>query len=114
MKERAAHAETSDTSLLARLDELEWAQALRALDELDVLTGSLLRAVKEALTYLDRRTYDMFGARVEQLPLIWARLVDAGFEPGHAYGKSLRTVKSCVGSTWCRYGVQDSVRMAID
>ncbi|MEV8015515.1 nitrite reductase large subunit NirB [Streptomyces sp. NPDC086554] len=57
---------------------------------------------------------DMFGARVEQLPMIWARLVDAGFESGHAYGKSLRTVKSCVGQTWCRYGVQDSVRMAID
>ncbi|MEY9488714.1 nitrite reductase (NADH) large subunit [Streptomyces calvus] len=57
---------------------------------------------------------DMFGARVEQLPLIWTRLVDAGFESGHAYGKSLRTVKSCVGRTWCRYGVQDSVRMAID
>lgn len=56
---------------------------------------------------------DMFGARVEQLPLIWRRLVDAGFESGHAYGKSLRTVKSCVGSTWCRYGVQDSVAMAI-
>jgi nitrite reductase (NADH) large subunit len=57
---------------------------------------------------------DLFGARVEQLPLIWTRLVDAGFESGHAYGKSLRTVKSCVGQTWCRYGVQDSVRMAID
>ena len=57
---------------------------------------------------------DMFGARVEQLPLIWTRLVDAGFESGHAYGKSLRTVKSCVGSTWCRYGVQDSVGLAID
>ncbi|RVU26028.1 nitrite reductase large subunit [Streptomyces antnestii] len=57
---------------------------------------------------------DLFGARVEQLPLIWARLVDAGFESGHAYGKALRTVKSCVGQTWCRYGVQDSVRMAID
>ncbi|KAB8170989.1 nitrite reductase large subunit [Streptomyces sp. 3MP-14] len=57
---------------------------------------------------------DMFGARVDQLPLIWARLVEAGFESGHAYGKALRTVKSCVGSTWCRYGVQDSVRMAID
>ncbi|WP_055586525.1 nitrite reductase large subunit NirB [Streptacidiphilus griseoplanus] len=56
---------------------------------------------------------DLFGARVDQLPQIWARLVDAGFESGHAYGKSLRTVKSCVGSTWCRYGVQDSVRMAI-
>jgi nitrite reductase (NADH) large subunit len=57
---------------------------------------------------------DMFGARVEQLPLIWTRLVSAGFESGHAYGKALRTVKSCVGQTWCRYGVQDSVRMAID
>ncbi|MFZ2528324.1 MAG: nitrite reductase large subunit NirB [Rhodococcus sp. (in: high G+C Gram-positive bacteria)] len=57
---------------------------------------------------------DMFGARVEQLPLIWQRLVDAGMESGQAYGKSLRTVKSCVGSTWCRYGVQDSVGMAVD
>lgn len=56
---------------------------------------------------------DMFGARVEQLPEIWRRLVDAGFESGHAYGKALRTVKSCVGSTWCRYGVQDSVGMAV-
>ncbi|MEO3814822.1 nitrite reductase large subunit NirB [Sphaerisporangium sp. B11E5] len=56
---------------------------------------------------------DLFGARVEQLPAIWKRLVDAGFESGHAYGKALRTVKSCVGSTWCRYGVQDSVGMAI-
>jgi nitrite reductase (NADH) large subunit len=56
---------------------------------------------------------DMFGARVEQLPAIWKRLVDAGFESGHAYGKSLRTVKSCVGSTWCRYGQQDSVGMAV-
>ncbi|TJZ55714.1 nitrite reductase large subunit [Streptomyces piniterrae] len=57
---------------------------------------------------------DLFGARVDQLPQVWARLVDAGFESGHAYGKALRTVKSCVGQTWCRYGVQDSVRMAID
>ena len=57
---------------------------------------------------------DMFGARVEQLPAIWRRLVDAGFESGHAYGKALRTVKSCVGSTWCRFGVQDSVQLAID
>ncbi|MGC4933711.1 nitrite reductase large subunit NirB [Gordonia sp. DT30] len=56
---------------------------------------------------------DLFGARVEQLPKIWRRLVDAGMESGHAYGKSLRTVKSCVGETWCRYGVQDSVGMAV-
>jgi len=57
---------------------------------------------------------DMFGARLEELPLIWEELVAAGFESGHAYGKSLRTVKSCVGSTWCRYGVDDSVGLAID
>ncbi|GAA0484045.1 nitrite reductase small subunit NirD [Tatumella sp. JGM100] len=56
---------------------------------------------------------DLFGARLEQLPDIWRELLDAGFETGHAYGKSLRTVKSCVGSTWCRYGVQDSTRLAI-
>jgi nitrite reductase (NADH) large subunit len=57
---------------------------------------------------------DLLGARLEQLPLIWKRLTDAGFESGHAYGKALRTVKSCVGSTWCRYGVQDSVALAIE
>ncbi|MFF2143728.1 nitrite reductase large subunit NirB [Kitasatospora sp. NPDC058190] len=57
---------------------------------------------------------DMFGATVDQLPVIWSRLVDAGFESGHAYGKSLRTVKSCVGETWCRYGVQDSTALAIE
>lgn len=56
---------------------------------------------------------DLFGARIEQLPHIWRRLVEHGFESGHAYGKSLRTVKSCVGSTWCRFGVQDSVAMAV-
>jgi nitrite reductase (NADH) large subunit len=56
---------------------------------------------------------DLFGARVEQLPAIWRRLVDAGFESGHAYGKALRTVKSCVGSTWCRYGQHDSVGLAV-
>ncbi|MFI9818589.1 nitrite reductase large subunit NirB [Saccharothrix variisporea] len=57
---------------------------------------------------------DLFGATVDQLPQIWKRLVDAGFESGHAYGKALRTVKSCVGTTWCRYGVQDSVGLAIE
>jgi len=56
---------------------------------------------------------DMFGARVEQLPAIWEELIEEGFESGHAYGKSLRTIKSCVGSAWCRYGVQDSVSYAI-
>jgi nitrite reductase (NADH) large subunit len=57
---------------------------------------------------------DLLGATVDQLPDIWRRLVDAGFESGHAYGKALRTVKSCVGSTWCRYGVQDSVGLAVE
>jgi nitrite reductase (NADH) large subunit len=57
---------------------------------------------------------DLLGARVEQLPAIWRRLVDAGFESGHAYGKAVRTVKSCIGSTWCRYGVQDSVSLAVE
>ena len=48
------------------------------------------------------------------MPLIWEELIAAGFESGHAYGKSLRTVKSCVGSTWCRYGVGDSVGLAVE
>lgn len=56
---------------------------------------------------------DLLGARVDQLPEIWEELVAAGFESGHAYGKALRTVKSCVGSTWCRFGVQDSTSLAI-
>ena len=57
---------------------------------------------------------DLFGAHVGDLPKIWEELIVAGFESGHAYGKSLRTVKSCVGTTWCRYGVQDSVTFAVE
>jgi len=57
---------------------------------------------------------DFFGARLDQLPKIWKDLIDHGFESGHAYGKSLRTVKSCVGSTWCRYGMDESVSFAIE
>ncbi len=57
---------------------------------------------------------DLFGAQLHQLPDIWKELIDAGFESGHAYGKSLRTVKSCVGSTWCRYGMHESVTFAIE
>ena len=56
---------------------------------------------------------DMFGAKKEDLIDIWTALVDAGMESGHAYAKSLRTVKSCVGSTWCRFGIGDSVGMAV-
>lgn len=57
---------------------------------------------------------DMFGAQLNELPLIWEELIKEGFESGHAYGKSLRTVKSCVGSTWCRYGMDESVSFAIE
>lgn len=56
---------------------------------------------------------DLFGAQKQDLPDIWEELVDAGFESGHAYGKSLRTVKSCVGSSFCRYGIGDSVGLAV-
>jgi nitrite reductase (NADH) large subunit len=56
---------------------------------------------------------DLFGAHLSDLPAIWETLIDAGFESGHAYGKALRTVKSCVGSTWCRFGLHDSVSYAI-
>lgn len=56
---------------------------------------------------------DMFGAHLSDLPSIWEELIAAGFESGHAYGKGLRTVKSCVGSTWCRFGLHDSVSFAI-
>ncbi len=57
---------------------------------------------------------DLFGAHLNDLPAIWEELIEAGFESGHAYGKALRTVKSCVGSTWCRFGLHDSVSFAIE
>ena len=56
---------------------------------------------------------DLYGAKRHQLPSIWKILIDAGLETGHANGKALRTVKSCIGTNWCRFGVQDSTRMAI-
>jgi nitrite reductase (NADH) large subunit len=56
---------------------------------------------------------DMLGAPVHRLPEIWEELVDAGFESGHAYGKAMRTIKSCVGTTWCRFAVGDSVGFAV-
>ncbi|KAG6907837.1 hypothetical protein DXG01_007219 [Tephrocybe rancida] len=57
---------------------------------------------------------DLFGAAKTDLPEIWEQLGKAGFESGHAYGKALRTVKSCVGTSWCRYGIGDSVGFAIE
>lgn len=82
-------------------------------DKLIVL-GQVAKQYKLYTKVTGGQRIDLFGARVEQLPAIWKTLIEAGFETGHAYAKSLRTVKSCVGSTWCRYGVQDSVGKAIE
>ena len=79
-----------------------------------ILIGEIARDFGLYTKITGGQRIDMFGARVEQLPQIWSRLVEGGMESGQAYGKSLRTVKSCVGSDWCRYGQQDSVQMAID
>jgi nitrite reductase (NADH) large subunit len=79
-----------------------------------IAMGQIAQKYKLYTKITGGQRFDMFGARLEQLPLIWKELIDVGFETGHAYAKSLRTVKSCVGSTWCRYGVQDSVGQAID
>jgi len=79
-----------------------------------ILIGEIARDFNLYTKITGGQRIDMFGARVEQLPQIWQRLIDGGMESGQAYGKSLRTVKSCVGSDWCRYGQQDSVQMAID
>ena len=81
-------------------------------DKLIVL-GQVAKKYKLYTKITGGQRIDLFGARVQYLPAIWQELIEAGFETGHAYGKALRTVKSCVGSTWCRYGVQDSVAMAL-
>jgi nitrite reductase (NADH) large subunit len=81
-----------------------------------------LRAIAEAAEKYDVRTVkitggqriDLLGLKKDQLPQIWRDLTDAGFVSGHAYGKAMRTVKTCVGSEWCRFGVQDSTRMGIE
>jgi nitrite reductase (NADH) large subunit len=57
---------------------------------------------------------DLLGAHLNDLPAIWSKLVTVGLETGHAYAKSLRTVKSCVGQAWCRFGVGDSTALAIE
>jgi nitrite reductase (NADH) large subunit len=79
-----------------------------------IILGEVGRDYKLYTKITGGQRIDLFGAKVEQLPEIWEKLIAAGFETGHAYAKSLRTVKSCVGSTWCRFGVQDSVGQAID
>lgn len=78
-----------------------------------IVIGEVAKKYKLYTKVTGGQRIDLFGARVDQLPDIWEELIAAGFESGHAYAKSLRTVKSCVGSTWCRYGVGDSVGFAI-
>ncbi|SMF04792.1 assimilatory nitrite reductase (NAD(P)H) large subunit precursor [Alteromonadaceae bacterium Bs31] len=78
-----------------------------------IVLGQVAKEYKLYTKITGGQRIDLFGAQQHELPLIWKELIDAGFETGHAYGKSVRTVKSCVGSTWCRYGVLDSVGMAI-
>ncbi|KAF0101812.1 MAG: nitrite reductase (NAD(P)H) large subunit [bacterium] len=56
---------------------------------------------------------DLFGVKKEDLPAMWKDLSDAGFVSGHAYGKALRTVKTCVGAKWCRFGTQDSTGLGV-
>ncbi|WMD21485.1 nitrite reductase large subunit NirB [Achromobacter seleniivolatilans] len=79
-----------------------------------IAIGAVAKKYKLYTKITGGQRIDLFGAQLHELPDIWAELIAAGFETGHAYGKSTRTVKSCVGSTWCRYGVQDSVQMALD
>ncbi|MCJ7857320.1 nitrite reductase large subunit NirB [Corynebacterium kalidii] len=79
-----------------------------------IIVGEIARDFDLYTKVTGAQRIDMFGARVDQLPAIWQRLVNAGMESGQAYGKALRAVKSCVGTDWCRYGQQDSVKMAVD
>lgn len=78
-----------------------------------IILGQIAKKYQLYLKITGGQRIDMFGAHLVDLPDIWEELVDAGFESGHAYGKAMRTVKSCVGSTWCRFGLHDSVSFAI-
>jgi len=83
------------------------ARELRAIA--DVVDRHAIPAVKVT----GGQRIDMLGVRKDQLPVVWRDLNDAGLVSGHAYGKALRTVKTCVGSEWCRFGTQDSTAMGI-
>ncbi|GAC1531731.1 MAG: nitrite reductase large subunit NirB [Sediminibacterium sp.] len=78
-----------------------------------IVIGSIAKQYNLYTKITGGQRIDMFGAHLNDLPAIWEALITAGFESGHAYGKALRTVKSCVGSTWCRFGLHDSVSYAI-
>ncbi|MFP5040664.1 nitrite reductase large subunit NirB [Parasediminibacterium sp. JCM 36343] len=79
-----------------------------------IVIGSIAKKYNLYTKITGGQRIDLFGAHLSDLPKIWEELIEAGFESGHAYGKSLRTVKSCVGSTWCRFGLHDSVSFAIE
>jgi nitrite reductase (NADH) large subunit len=86
-----------------------------------VTTPNELRAIADAADKYGARMVkvtggqrlDLFGIKKEDLPAIWGDLNAAGMVSGHAYGKALRTVKTCVGSQWCRFGTQDSTGLGI-
>jgi len=78
-----------------------------------IVIGMVAKKYKLYTKITGGQRIDMFGARKQDLPEIWQELIDGGMESGHAYAKSLRTVKSCVGTTWCRFGIGDSVGMAV-
>jgi nitrite reductase (NADH) large subunit len=86
-----------------------------------VVTPKALRAIAEVaerfavpeVKITGGQRIDLLGVKKEQLPAVWGELARAGLVSGHAYGKAIRTVKTCVGSQWCRFGVQDSTAMGI-
>ena len=84
-------------------------------------TPNELRAIADACDKYDvpelkvtgGQRLDMFGVKKEDLPAMWKDLSDAGLISGHAYGKALRTVKTCAGANWCRFGTQDSTGLGV-
>ena len=113
-KPHRALQDTNDAFLanLQRTAPIRWCRASRGDHPGGLITiGEVARKYGLYTKITGGQRIDLFGARVDQLPAIWGELVAAGFETGQAYGKSVRTVKSCVGSTWCRYGVQDSMTL---
>jgi nitrite reductase (NADH) large subunit len=84
-------------------------------------TPSDLRAIADAcekykvpeMKVTGGQRIDLFGVKKEDLPAIWKDLSDAGLVSGHAYGKALRTVKTCAGKNWCRFGTQDSTGLGV-
>jgi len=86
-----------------------------------VTSAKELRAIADVVEKFDipsvkctgGQRIDMLGVKKEDLPAVWADLNDAGMVSGHAYAKGLRTVKTCVGTDWCRFGTQDSTGLGI-